>query len=114
MTVEFGHWSYVAVLMFVLAGCLWLEVLLRTRVLRRWRRFLLTLVLPVAVFIVWDAYAISAGHWNFNLDRILGVPIVAGVPIDEVLFFVCIPLASILTLEAVRSVKPRWRAGDES
>ena len=65
-------------------------------------------------FTAWDAYAIGAGHWDFDLDRILGVPVVAGVPIDEVLFFICIPLAAILTLEAVRSVKPWWRAGDES
>jgi hypothetical protein len=34
------------------------------------------------------------------------------VPVDEILFFVTIPIASVLTLEAVRSVKS-WPAGDE-
>ena len=36
-----------------------------------------------------------------------------GVPLDEILFFMVIPLASILTLEAVRSVRG-WKAGDEA
>ena len=35
-----------------------------------------------------------------------------GLPLDEVLFFVVVPIASLLTLEAVRSVK-RWEVGDE-
>lgn len=112
--VDLGHWSYVGVLLVILAGCLWLEVALRTRVLRRWKRLVLSMMLPVVVFVAWDAYAIAAGHWNFDVDRILGLSVVAGVPIDEVLFFICIPLASILTLEAVRSEKPHWPAGDES
>lgn len=112
-----GRLSYVAILAFVLVGSLWLEVALRTRVLARWRRLLLTMVIPIALFVCWDAYAIASGHWTFDVERILGIEVVAGVPIDEVLFFVCIPLASVLTLEAVRSVKNRpttsWRVGDE-
>ena len=35
------------------------------------------------------------------------------IPLDELLFFLVIPLASILTLEAVRSVKG-WPVGDGS
>jgi lycopene cyclase domain-containing protein len=111
-----GRWSYLLVLGFVLMGCLWLEVALRTRVLRRWRRFLGALVIPVVVFMAWDAYAIARGHWYFNPARILGWEVLAGVPLDELLFFLTIPLAAILTLEAVRSVKaatPGWQVGDE-
>lgn len=112
--MDVGRWSYVAVLLFVVVGSVWLEVALRTRVLARWRRLLLSMVLPLIVFIAWDAYAIAMGHWTFDPDRILGITVVAGVPIDEVLFFIVIPFASILTLEAVRSVKGDWLIGDES
>ncbi len=106
------RFAYVGVLALILIGCLWLEFVLRTRVLRRWRRLLLSMVLPLIVFIAWDAYAIASGHWTFDESRILGIRVVAGVPIDEVLFFLVIPLAAILTLEAVRSVKPQWPVGD--
>lgn len=114
-----GRFSYVAILAFVLVGCLWLEVALRTRVLRRWRRLVLTVVPVVVVFFAWDAYAVSEGHWSFDAGRLLGVSLPAGVPLDEVLFFAVIPLAAILTLEAVRSVKgrgrdDRWSVGDEA
>lgn len=108
-----GRWSYVAVLCFVLIGCLWLEFALRTRVLVRTRRLLASLVLPLLVFYTWDMYAIASGHWTFDPDRILGVNLPGGVPLDEILFFMVIPLAAILTLEAVRSVRG-WKAGDET
>jgi len=108
-----GHLSYVAILAFVLAGCLWLELVLRTRVFARWRRLVLAIVPVVLVFFLWDAYAVVQGHWWFDSDRILGLYAPASVPIDEIAFFVVIPIASILTLEAVRSVR-QWPAGDES
>jgi len=105
--------SYAGVLLFVLVGCTWLEVVVRTRVLRRWRRLLLALVPGLVVFAAWDAYAIATGHWYFDELRILGWRPVADVPIDELAFFVVIPYAAILTFEAVRAVKG-WPAGDEA
>jgi lycopene cyclase domain-containing protein len=108
-----SHLSYVGILLFVLVGCLWLEVALRTRVLVRWRRLVLSIAPVVVLFFGWDAYAVGRGHWSFDVDRILGAYAPWSVPVDEILFFMAIPLASILTLEAVRSVKG-WPAGDES
>lgn len=108
-----GRYSYVAILAFVMVGCLWLEVVLRTRVLRRWRRLALAILPAVVLFFAWDVYAVAAGHWWFDSGRILGVILPGDVPLDEVLFFIAIPIASILTLEAVRSVKPHWEIGDE-
>jgi lycopene cyclase domain-containing protein len=108
-----SRFAYVAVLVFVLVGTGWLEVLLRARVYARWRRLALTLVPVVAVFCLWDLYAIASGHWTFDVERTLGVVLPGGLPLDEVLFFVVVPIASLLTLEAVRSVK-RWEVGDEA
>ncbi len=107
-----SRFAYVGVLVFVLLGSGWLEVALRTRVFSRWRRLLLALAPVVVVFCLWDLYAIASGHWTFDPDRTTGVVLPGGLPLDEVLFFVVVPIASILTLEAVRSVK-RWEVGDE-
>ena len=107
-----SRFAYVGVLVFVLLGSGWLEVALRTRVYSRWRRLLLSLAPVVVVFCLWDLYAIASGHWTFDPDRTTGVLFPGGLPLDEVLFFVVVPIASILTLEAVRSVK-RWEVGDE-
>lgn len=109
-----GHWSYVAVMgVFTFVGTVWLEWGLRTRVYRRWLRLLLTVAPVVAIFLVWDVYAIARGHWWFDEGLILGHRLPGDVPIDELVFFVMIPIASVLTLEAVRSATG-LPAGDES
>jgi lycopene cyclase domain-containing protein len=104
--------SYLAVLLFVVVGSGWLEIVLRTRVYSRWRRLALSVLPVMVVFIAWDLYAIASGHWDFDPERITGVLFPGDLPLDEVLFFVVVPIAAVLTLEAVRSVK-RWEVGDE-
>jgi lycopene cyclase domain-containing protein len=106
------RFAYLGVLLFVVLGSGWLEVVLRTHVLRRWRRLLLSLAPVLVLFLVWDAYAIATGHWDFDPERTTGVIVVAGIPLEEVLFFLVVPFASVLTLEAVRSVRG-WSVGDE-
>jgi lycopene cyclase domain-containing protein len=106
------RFAYLGVLLFVVLGSGWLEIVLRTNVLRRWRRLLLSLAPVLALFLVWDAYAIATGHWDFDPERTTGVIVVAGIPLEEVLFFLVVPFASVLTLEAVRSVRG-WSVGDE-
>jgi lycopene cyclase domain-containing protein len=98
------HLSYLAVLAGCLAGALWLEPMLRVGVLRQWRRLLLTLVPVVAVFVVWDLLAIAAGHWSFDPAQTTGVVFPGGLPLDELLFFVVVPICAILGFEAVRKV----------
>lgn len=101
--------------LLVLAGCLVitlpLEFLLGARVYRRPLR-LVAVVLPVAaVFYLWDLVAVSRGHWWFNPERTSGVLLPGGVPLEEALFFVVIPLCGLLTYEAVGAVLARLRAG---
>ncbi|MEO8328472.1 MAG: lycopene cyclase domain-containing protein [Candidatus Nanopelagicales bacterium] len=104
--------AYLAILVGILAGTLWLEFALRTRVLRRLRRLALAVLPVVAAFSLWDIYAIGQGQWTFAGDRTTGLLLPGELPIEEALFFVVIPVASILTFEAVRSVNG-WTAGDE-
>ena len=106
------HFAY----LFVLAGCLgaalWLEPVLKVRVFRRWRRLLLTLLPVVTVFVLWDLAAIAAGQWRFDPAQTTGIVLPGGLPLDEVLFFVVVPVCAILGFEAVRKVL-RLPAGDE-
>jgi lycopene cyclase domain-containing protein len=102
------HLSYLAVLAFCLLGTLPLEVWLGVRVYRRPRRLLLTLLPVVAVFYLWDVYAIAAGHWSFDPAQTVGLVLPGGVPVEELLFFVVVPTCAVLAFEAVRRVKG-WR-----
>jgi lycopene cyclase domain-containing protein len=102
--MSLSHWSYLAMLAFCLAGTLPLVPAFRLRVLRQPRRLLLTIVLAGSPFLVWDLYATHAGHWWFDEDQTLPLRL-AGLPLEEIGFFVVIPLVSVLTLEAVQVVR---------
>jgi lycopene cyclase domain-containing protein len=102
---------YLAVMAACVVITLPLELLIGARVYRGWRRFLLTLLPVLAVFLAWDALAIHAHHWSYR--HLTGLRI-GNLPIEEVVFFVVIPVCSVLTLEAVRRLRPTWLAGDES
>ena len=106
------HLSYVAVLAFCVVGTLPLELWLGVRVYRQWKRLLLTLLPVVAVFVVWDLYAISAGHWTFDEEQTTGILLPGELPLDELLFFVVVPTCALLSVEAVRKVRG-WQLGDE-
>ena len=103
------HFIYLGVLAGCLAGALWLEPILRVGVLRRWRALLLTLLPVVAVFVAWDLWAIRAGHWTFDPAQTTGVTLPGGLPLEELLFFVVVPVCAILGFEAVRTVLARRR-----
>jgi lycopene cyclase domain-containing protein len=106
------HLAYLGVLAACLAGTAWLEVVLHTGVYRRWRRLLLTLAPVLVVFVAWDVYAIGQHQWTFDPRRTTGIVLPGRLPIEELLFFVVIPICSVLSFEAVRRVR-RWPAGDE-
>ncbi len=100
--------TYLAVLGGCLAGALWLEPVLRVGVLRRrWRRLLLTLAAVVPVFGVWDLAAVAAGHWSYDHRQVLGIWLPGGLPLEELLFFLVVPVCAVLGFEAVRKVLKR-------
>lgn len=106
MTLQ--QWSYVAMLAFCLAGTLPLVPAFRVRVLQQPRRLLLTVAAAGTPFLAWDLYATHAGHWRFDAAQTLP-PRVLGLPLEEIAFFVVIPLVSVLTYESVLAVRARNR-----
>jgi lycopene cyclase domain-containing protein len=104
-----AHLTYLA----LLAGCLVvtapLELLLRVRVYARWRRLLLALVPELVVFLAWEVYAVTHHHWRYDAAQVLP-PRIGGLPLEELLFFLVVPVCAVLAFEAVRKVTG-WDAG---
>jgi lycopene cyclase domain-containing protein len=94
--------------LFVMAACLVvtlpLEWVFSARVYRRPVRTLRALGPVVVVFYVWDAVAIARDHWFFNDQYVTGVVLPFGVPLDELVFFVVVPLCALLSYESVRNM----------
>jgi lycopene cyclase domain-containing protein len=97
------RWQYLIVLGACLAITAPLE-LLGSGVYRQvWRTA--GAVLPVAaVFVVWDAIAIAAHVWTYNPDFVTGFQLPGQMPIEELLFFIVIPLCGLLTYNAVDTI----------
>jgi lycopene cyclase domain-containing protein len=107
------RYGYLLMILFTVFGSFWLEIVLKTRVLVRLRRALIA-ILPIStIFLIWDFYAVSRDHWDFDARQTLGINGPLEIPLEEFLFFLVVPLAAILTLEAVRNVKKKWVVGDE-
>ncbi len=105
-----GHLTYLALLAACLVVTAPLELVLRVRVYARWRRLVLAVLPELVVFVAWTLYAIAQGHWAYSPVRTLGLRLPGGLPVEEVGFFLVVPLCSVLALEAVRRVTG-WDAG---
>ena len=101
------HLTYLGLLVACLVGTAPLELFLHARVYRRWRRTVLAVVPAAAIFTAWDIAAIHAGWWSFDRRYLVGIWLPGHLPMEELLFFLVVPVCAILTFESVRATAPR-------
>lgn len=68
---------------------------------RRIKRLVAGSLLVSLPFILWDIWAVRAGHWSFNERYVVG-PYLFGVPVEELLFFFTVPFACMYVWGVVR------------
>ena len=73
----------------------------KVRYFTRWKYLFPALLIPAILFIAWDMYFTSIGVWGFNPRYLSGINII-NLPIEEVLFFFCIPFASIFIYDVIK------------
>ncbi len=99
--------------LLLLAGCLLvtlpLELVLGARVYRRIRLAALALLPVVIIYSVWDLVGIWRQHWSYNPRFVTGWQLPGRMPIEELAFFIVVPLCGLLTFEAVGQILRRVR-----
>ena len=92
-------WQY----LLLLGGCLLSTLPLEffgEGVYRQPLRLLRAMAPVVAVFLIWDAIAIVHEVWHYNPRYLSGIN-VPFMPLEEMLFFIVIPLCGLLTYNVV-------------
>ncbi len=85
----------------------------KMKFIKQWKTVFLAIILVAIFFIVWDIIFTKNGIWGFNEDYHLPYKI-AGLPIDEMLFFICIPYASIFIHYSLDYFKPTFLLSDKA
>jgi lycopene cyclase domain-containing protein len=96
--------TYLVIDLFTLLGPLYLSFPPRSDFYRSWRRVFPAMIISASIFVVWDMWFTRLGVWGFNRDYITGV-YVGNLPLEEILFFICIPYACIFTFFVFPPVK---------
>ncbi|MDX1440619.1 MAG: lycopene cyclase domain-containing protein [Rubricoccaceae bacterium] len=74
----------------------------RIRFVQHWPSLWRAGLLSLGFFIAWDIPFAKMGIWGFNENYLVGVGFL-GLPIEEWLFFACVPYACVFTYESLRS-----------
>lgn len=94
-----------------------LEFVFEARVYRRVGRLARALAAPLVALWALDSLALVRHLWTYSRRYTVGVILPHKLPIEEIAFFVVIPLCAILTFEAANAVHdgrvlPPWRRDD--
>jgi len=68
---------------------------------KEWRAAWPALILTAVAFLTWDHLFTNWGVWGFNDAYVLGLSFL-GLPLEEMLFFICIPYACLFTYFAIK------------
>ena len=101
------RFEYLLFNVVIIAGPLLFGSLRRFYFLDRLKQVFLSIVIIAVPYILWDAL-VTDSHWMFNERFILGIKI-AGLPIEEILFFLTVPFACLFTWDMMTRMFPDVR-----
>ncbi|RYD74598.1 MAG: lycopene cyclase domain-containing protein [Sphingobacteriales bacterium] len=89
-------YTYILILFFTVVICFVASFHRRIRFHKHFGTFLLSATIVAIPFIMWDVWFTSAGVWWFNFSYTTGINFL-GLPLEEWLFFYCIPFSCVFT-----------------
>jgi lycopene cyclase domain-containing protein len=78
---------------------------------KKFSAFFPALFIGAGVYLAWDVYFTTNGFWGFNERYLLGLKFMS-LPLEEWLFFLCIPFACVFTHSTLTTIYPSMRFGE--
>lgn len=100
--------TYALILFFTVIICLIASFDRRIKFNKHFSAFLKAAIVVAIPFIAWDIYFTAKGVWWFNTDYTIGLNI-AGLPLEEMLFFIFIPFSCVFTFYTIDKYY-KWNA----
>ena len=104
---ELDHLQYLLLMACCLLITLPLEFVLGARVYRRLVGLTFAIIPVLIIFSIWDIVGILRDHWSYSPRFTTGWKLIFGMPIEELVFFLVVPICGLLTYEAVGQVLRR-------
>jgi lycopene cyclase domain-containing protein len=101
---DLDHFQYLLLMAACLLITLPLEFVFGARVYRRGVGLAFAVIPVVLIFSVWDIVGILRDHWSYSPRFTTGLTLIFGMPIEELVFFIVVPICGLLTYEAVGQV----------
>lgn len=73
---------------------------------KHWKATWMAIISSAILFIAWDMVYTKIGVWGFNPKYLLGIYIY-NLPIEEILFFICIPFSCLFTIHCFQVLLKR-------
>jgi len=98
-------YTYLLINIFTIIGPLLSSFERKVNFKAKWKYALAANVFVAIPFLIWDVFFTKQGVWGFNAEYCIGTDL-AGMPIEEWLFFFTVPFACLLIYETVCTLRP--------
>jgi len=94
-------YSYLLINLFAIIIPLMFSFEKRICYARKWKHLFPAMAITAMIFVCWDYFFTLKGIWGFNTKYLMGWHML-NLPVEEVLFFFCIPFSCIFIYELIR------------
>ena len=101
------HYSYLAIDIGTIIIPFFFSFHSRIRFHEKFKAFFPAMILSGCIYLSWDVYFTSQEIWGFNRDYLVSIYIWQ-LPIEELLFFICVPFACVFSHYTLIAVFPNW------
>ncbi len=107
------QYTYLAINFFTVIICFLFSFHPKIKFHKHFKSFIMASVLVALFFIAWDVWFTKTGVWWFNDQYLTGLRF-SGLPIEELLFFICIPFSCVFTYHCLdKFFKLDWKHNTE-